>query len=149
MRKGDRQAMAARSECIATETLTMKIARLLSSSFLVLAVALVAYGLFGFSRFAWYTGAYYDEHMILFDHGFHPFAWGIALLLMGQMARLQQRRAAMLLAAGTALVLLLWKRATVPEAIANQQLFPGPDLLEGLIVTAVVVIILALIDRPV
>lgn len=78
----------------------MKIARLLSSSFLVLAVALVAYGLFGFSRFAWYTGAYYDERMILFDHGFYPFAWGIALLLMGQIARLHHRRPAMLLAAG-------------------------------------------------
>ncbi|AQR68236.1 hypothetical protein BZG29_07590 [Janthinobacterium sp. LM6] len=126
----------------------MKIARLLSSSFLVLAVALVAYGLFGLSRFAWYTGAYYDERMILFDHGFYPFAWGIALL-MGQIARLHHRRPAMLLAAGAALVLLLWKRATVPDGIANQQLFPGPDLLEGLIVTAVVVIVLALIDRPV
>lgn len=127
----------------------MKIARLLSSSFLVLAVALFAYGLFGFSHFAWYTGAYYDERMILFDHGFYPFAWGIALLLMGQIARLQHRRPAMLLAAGAALVLLVWKRATVPAPIANQQLFPDPALLEGLIVTAVVVIVLALIDRPV
>ncbi|MGK5006189.1 hypothetical protein [Janthinobacterium sp. LB2P70] len=127
----------------------MKIARLLSSSFLVLAAALVAYGLFGFSHFSWCTGAYYDERMILFDHGFYPFAWGIALLLMGQIARLHQRRAAMLLAAGAALVLLLWKRATVPAAIANLQLFPDPDLLEGLIITAVVVIVLALIDRPV
>ncbi|MDN2717131.1 hypothetical protein [Janthinobacterium sp. SUN120] len=127
----------------------MKIARLLSSSFLVLAVALVVYGLFGLSRFAWYTGAYYDERMILFDHGFYPFAWGIALLLMGQIARLHHRRPAMLLAAGTALMLLVWKRATVPGAIANQQLFPDSDLLAGLIVTTVVVIVLALIDRPV
>lgn len=127
----------------------MKIARLLSSSFLILAMGLVAYGLFGFSHFAWYTGAYYDERMILFDHGFYPFAWGIALLLMGQIARLHHRRPAMLLAAGAALVLFLWKRATVPDAIANQQLFPDPDLLAGLIVTAVVVIILALIDSPI
>lgn len=126
----------------------MKIARLLSSSFLVLAVALVAYGLFGFSHFAWYTGVYYDERMILFGHGFYPFTWGIALLLMGQIARLHHRQPAMLLAAGAAL-LLLWKRATVPAAIANQQLFPDPDLLEGLIVTSIVVIVLALIDRPV
>lgn len=127
----------------------MKIARLLSTSFLVLAVALVAYGLFGLSHFAWYTGAYYDERMILFDHGFYPFAWGIALLLMGQIARFQHRRPAMLLAAGAALLLLLWKRATVPVAIANQQLFPDPALLEGLIVTSIVVIVLALIDHPV
>lgn len=127
----------------------MKIARLLSSGFLVLAVALVVYGLFGFSRFAWYTGVYYDERMILFDHGAYPFAWGIALLLTGQIARLHHRRPAMLLAAGAALLLLLWKRATVPAAIANQRLFPDPALLEALIVTAAVVIVLALIDRPV
>ena len=127
----------------------MKIARLLSSGFLVLAVALVAYGLFGFSRFAWYTGAYYDERMVLFDHGYYPFASGIALLLMGQIARLHYRRPAMLLAASAALMLLLWKRATVPGAIVNQQLFPDPDLLEGLIATAVVVIVLALIDSPI
>ena len=40
-------------------------------------------------------------------------------------------------------------RDHVGEAIANQQLFPDPDLLEGPIVTAVVVIILAPIDRHV
>lgn len=127
----------------------MKITRLLSSSFLVLAVALVAYGLFGFSRFAWYTGEYYDERMIGFDHGFYPFAWGIVLLLIGQIARLHHRRPAMLVAAGAALVLLLWKRATVPPAIVGQQLFPSPSLLNVLIVTALVVIVLALVDRPV
>jgi hypothetical protein len=127
----------------------MKIARALSCSFLVLAVALVAYGLFGFSRFAWYTGEYYDERMVLFDHGFYPFAWGIAFLLIGQIARLPYRRPAMLVAAGAALVLLLWKRVTVPSAVPNQQLFPDPSLLDGLIVTAVVVIVLALIDRPI
>ena len=127
----------------------MKIKRLLSSSFLVLAVALVAYGLFGFSRFAWYTGEYHDERMVLFDHGFFPFAWGLALLLIGQVARFHHRRPAMLVAASAALILFLWKRATVPAAVANQQLFPDPNLLNGLIVTAIVVIVLALIDRPV
>jgi hypothetical protein len=126
-----------------------QIACRLSSSFLVLAVALVAYGLFGLSRFAWYTGEYYDERMVLFDHGFYPFAWGVALLLLGQTVRLRHRRPAMLLAGGVALVLLLWKRATVPSAIANQQLFPDPNLLDGLIITAVVVIVLALIDRSI
>ena len=127
----------------------MKIARLLSSSFLALAVALVAYGLFGLSRFAWYTGEYYDVRMVLFDHGFYPFAWGIALLLIGQIARLHHRCPAMLLAAGASLLLFLWKRATVPGATTNQRLFPAPDLLEGLIVISAVVIVLALIDRPI
>lgn len=127
----------------------MKIKRLLSSCFLVLAVTLVAYGLFGFSRFAWYTGEYYDERLVLFDHGFYPFAWGIAFLLIGQVARFHHRRPAMLVAASAALMLFLWKRATVPAAVANQQLFPDPNLLNGLIVTAIVVIVLALIDRPV
>lgn len=127
----------------------MKTARFLSSSFLILAVLLVAYGLFGFSRFAWYTGEYYDERMVLFDHGFYPFAWGIAFLLIGQIGRFYHRRQAMLVAAGAALMLFLWKRATVPDPIANQQLFPDPSLLNGLIVTAIVVIVLALIDRPI
>jgi hypothetical protein len=127
----------------------MKITRVLSSGFLVLAVALVAYGLFGLSRFAWYTGEYYDERMVLFDHGFYPFAWGIALLVIGQIARLHHRRPAMLVAAGAALVLLFWKRATVPSAIADQQLFPDSSLLNGLIVIALVVIALALADGPI
>ena len=109
----------------------------------------MAYGLFGFSHFAWYTGEYYDERMVLFDHGFYPFAWGIAILLIGQIARLYHRRPAMLVAASAALVVFLWKRATVPTAIADQQLFPDSNLLNGLIVTAIVVIILALIDRPI
>lgn len=86
--------------------------------------------------------------MILFDQGFYPFAWGIALLLTGQIARLHHCRPAMLLAAGAAL-LLLWKSATVSAAIANQQLFPDPALLKGLIVTDAVVIVLALIGRPI
>ncbi len=123
--------------------------RLLSSGFLVVAVALVAYGLFGLSRFAWYTGEYYDERMVLFDHGFYPFAWGIALLVIGQIARLHHRLPAMLAAAGAALVLFVWKRATVPGDVAGQRLFPDPSLLDGLIVTAVAVIVLALIDRPI
>jgi hypothetical protein len=42
----------------------MKITRLLSSSFLVLAMALVAFRVLPFCL---YTGAYYDELMILFD----------------------------------------------------------------------------------
>ena len=87
--------------------------------------------------------------MILFDHGVYPFSWGIALLLTGQIARLHHCRPAMLLAAGAALLLLLWKSATVPAAIANQQLFPDPALLKGLIVTDAVVIVLALICRPI
>lgn len=125
----------------------MKITRVLSSGFLVLAVTLVAYGLFGLSRFAWYTGEYYDERMFLFDHGFYPFAWGIALLLVGQIARFHYRLPAMLIAAGASLVLFLWKRATVPGDVAGQRLFPDPGLLDGLIVTAVLVIVLALLDR--
>jgi len=125
----------------------MNITRALSSGFLVLAVTLVAYGLFGLSRFAWYTGEYYDERMLFFDHGFYPFAWGIALLLIGQIARLHHRLPAMLLAAGAALVLFLWKRATVPGDVAGQRLFPDPSMLDWLIVTAVVVIVLALLDR--
>lgn len=127
----------------------MKITRFLSSSFLILAVALVGYGLFGFSRFAWYNGEYYDERMIGFHNGFYPFAWGIAGLLIGQIFRLHHRIQAMLLAAGAALALFIWKRATVPGNVSGQELFPDPSMLNQLIVIAVVVIVLALVDRPI
>ena len=127
----------------------MKLAQLLSSGFLVLAIALVGYGLFGLSHFEWYSGEYYDERLFLFDNGVYPFMWGIALLLIGQFARLHHRRPAMLLAAGTALALLLWKRATVPATVPGQSLFPDPVLLHGLIVISAVVIVLALLDRPI
>ncbi len=127
----------------------MKITRLLSCGFLIAAVTLVGYGLFGLSRFTWYTGEYYDERMVLFDHGFYPFSWGIALLVIGQVARLHHRLPAMLAAGGASLLLFVWKRATVPGDVVGQRLFPDPGLLDTLIVTAVVVVVLALIDRPI
>lgn len=125
------------------------VARFLSSAFLVLAVALVAYGLFGLSHFAWYTGEYIDERLVLFDNGVYPFMWGVVLLALGLFARLYHRRPAILLAAGAALVLFIWKRLTVPAAVAGQELFPDPALLNELIAIAAVLLVLALVDRPI
>lgn len=121
--------------------------RFFSSSFLALACALVAYGLFGLSHFEWYTGAYYDERLVLFDNGVIAFLWGVSLLLIGQLGRLHHRRVAMLLASGSALGVLVWMRATVPTAQAGHALFPDPELLNDLIVIAAVVMALALADR--
>lgn len=121
-------------------------ARLLSSAFLALAVALVAYGLFGLSHFARYTGEYFDERLVLFDNGIYPFMWGVVLLVIGQIARLHHRRPAMLLAAVAALVLFVWKRLTVPAVIPGQELFPDVGLLNELIVICSVVLCLALAD---
>lgn len=120
--------------------------RFLSSGLLALACALVACGLVGLSHFEWYTGAYYDERLAPFDNGFYPFMWGVLLLLLGQLARLRHRRAAMLLAASAALGVLIWMRATVPAAEAQLELFPDPQLLDALIVIAAVVMVLALAD---
>lgn len=124
----------------------MNATRLLSSSFLVLAIALVLYGLFGLSHFDWYVGEYYDERMVLFDNGFYPFAWGVALLLIGQFARFHYRVRAMLTAGIVAVVVLLWKRATVPVPLADHTLFPDKTLLNELIVIAIVIVGLALAE---
>lgn len=127
----------------------MKPASLLSSGFLILAVALVGYGLFGLSHFEWYTGEFYDQHLVVFDNGVYPFMWGIALLLIGQIARLQHRFPATLLAAGAALLLLVWQRAMAPGAVAGREVFPDAGLLNELIIIAAVVLAIGLADRPI
>lgn len=126
---------------------TGSVTRFLSLSFLTLAVALVAYGLFGLSHFSWYTGEYFDDRLILFDNGVYPFMWGITLLVIGQLVRLHHRQPAIMIAAGTALALFLWKRATVPAQVAGQPLFPDTELLNELIAICAVLLCLALADR--
>ncbi len=63
--------------------------RLLGTVFLAFAVSLLAYGLYGLSRFAWYTGACFDDRLVLFDNGVYPFLWGCLFLLLGQCLRLR------------------------------------------------------------
>lgn len=125
-------------------------ARILSTAFLVFAALLVAYGLFGLSRFAWYEGAYFDNRLVLFDNGFYPFFWGVLLLVLGQILRFQQRRQFMFAAAVTGLMLFLWMRATIPAlGNAGQELFPDAELLNDLILICLVMLGLALADRHV
>ena len=124
----------------------MNATRFLSSGFLMLAVALVLYGLFGLSNFGWYVGDYHDERLVLFDNGFYPFAWGTTLLLIGQLARFHYRVRAMLTAGSVAIVVLLWKRATVPVPLANHALFPDIMLLNELIAISTMIVGLALVD---
>ena len=119
---------------------------MISSAFLSAAVALVAYGLFGLSHFAHYTGEYFDERMVLFDNGVYPFMWGVVLLLIGQLARLHYRRPAMLTAASAAIVIFAWQRVTVPAAVPSQSVFPDAGLLNELLVIAGVLLVLALAD---
>lgn len=121
--------------------------RFLSLSFLALAVVLVTYGVFGLSHFSLYTGEYFDDRLFLFDNGVYPFMWGITLLVIGQLVRLHHRRSAILIAAGTALALFVWKRATVPAPVAGQALFPNAELLNELIAICAVLLCLALADR--
>jgi hypothetical protein len=120
--------------------------RVASSVFLAAAVALVAYGLFGLSHFAHYTGEYFDERMVLFDNGVYPFMWGVVLLLIGQLARLHYRRPAMLTAASAAIVIFAWQRTKVPAAVPGQSVFPDAGLLNELLVIAGVLLVLALAD---
>lgn len=123
--------------------------RIASSIFLAAAVALMAYGLFGLSHFAQYTGEYFDERMVLFDNGIYPFMWGVILLAIGQLARLRHCRPAMLVAASGAIAILAWKRATVPPPATGQEIFPDAGLLNELIIVAVVLLALALADRAI
>lgn len=125
------------------------VARLMSMAFLSLAVLLVAYGLYGLSHFALYTGEYFDERLLLFDNGVYPFIWGTVILIIGQLARLRHRRPAMLIAAGTALVLFVHMRVSIPSPVAGQALFPDGSLLDQLIAICVVMFCLALADRSI
>lgn len=123
-------------------------ARILSSAFLTLSALLTMYGLFGLSRSAWYTGDYFDARLVLFDNGVYPFLWGCFFLLVGQLLRLHSRRAFMGAAAVAGLLLLLWKRATIPlHGPVGQQLFPDAGLLNTLIALCIAMLALALIDR--
>ena len=65
-------------------------ARFWSAIFLAFATLLVAYGLFGLSRFAWYVGEYFDDRLVLFDNGVYPFLWGYLFLLIGQIFSLRR-----------------------------------------------------------
>lgn len=124
------------------------IARFLSTAFLALAIALVGYGLYGMSRFAWYRGMYVDDSFILFDNGFYPFFWGCLFLLMGQVFRLHWRRQFMLLASIAGLALFAWKRITIPVlGTGGQEIFPDAALLNELLVVCGVILSLALADR--
>lgn len=66
--------------------------RLFSLAFQTCAALLAAYGFFGLSRFAWYSGEYFDERLIIFDNGFYPFFWAVILLVLSQLLRLHARR---------------------------------------------------------
>lgn len=124
-------------------------ARLMSMAFLSLAVLLVAYGLYGLSHFAMYTGEYFDERLLLFDNGVYPFIWGIVTLIICQLARLRHHRSAMLIAVGTAFVLFVHMRVSIPSPIAGQAIFPDRSLLNQLIAICVVMFCLALADRSI
>jgi hypothetical protein len=121
--------------------------RILSNAFLAFAVVLVLYGLFGLSRFAWYQGMYFDDRLVIFDNGVYPFLWGVLLLLLGQLLRLNGRRSYMGGAAAAALLLLLWKRTTIPaNGHPREELFPDAELLNELIVIALVMLGLVAAD---
>jgi hypothetical protein len=123
------------------------VARFLSAAFLAFATLLVAYGLFGLSRSAWYVGEYFDDRLVLFDNGVYPFLWGYLFLLLGQLLRLHLRRPFMGAAAFAGLLLFLWKRVTVPAHGVGQEIFPDAELLNELIVMCVVMLGLVLADR--
>lgn len=122
--------------------------RLVGTIFLAFAASLVAYGLYGLSRFVWYTGEYFDDRLVVFDHSVYPFLWGCLFLLLGQCLRLHFRRIFMDLVAVSGLLFLMWKRTTIPAiGNAHEQLFPGAAVLDNLIVVCAAMLGLMLSDR--
>ncbi len=125
-----------------------RITQLLSGGFLTLAVLLIGYGLFGLSRFSSYTGEFSDDRLVFFDNGFYPFFWGVLLLVISQLLRLQWHRFVMGATSIVGLTFFLLKRATAPVLNhTGQAVFPDAQLLNELIVVCIVLFGLTLADR--
>lgn len=122
--------------------------RIASTAFLAFAASLAAYGLYGLSGSTAYTGEYHDSRLIGFDNGVYPFLWGCLLLLLGQCLRLRRRLVFMGATAVTGLLVLAWKRVSIP-ALENaaEKLFPDAGILDDLIVVCAVMLGLMLADR--
>ncbi|RBJ39527.1 hypothetical protein BRN91_14515 [Xanthomonas oryzae pv. oryzae] len=54
---------------------------ILFTLFLVIAIVLVAWGIYGMVTFTDLTGSGYDDRFFVFDNGVFPFLWGCLLLL--------------------------------------------------------------------
>lgn len=124
-----------------------RVIRVLGFGWLIIAALMVAYGLFGLSHFASYTGEYVDERLVLFDNGFYPFLWGGVMLVVAQILRVQQQRYIMTIAAVAGLLVLGWKRATIPAPRPPQLIFPDAELLTWLIVVCLILLCLACVDH--
>ncbi|MEN3113062.1 hypothetical protein ACFONG_15845 [Uliginosibacterium paludis] len=122
--------------------------KFISQAFQTFTVLLAAYGIFGLSRFSWYSGEYFDERLIIFDNGFYPFSWAVFLLVLSQVLRLHARRMFMGSIAASGLLVFVFKLMTLPkDDRIGQELFPSPDLLEGLVLACVILLGLVLMDK--
>lgn len=122
--------------------------RIASTIFLTFASSLVAYGLYGLSRFSTYTGEYFDDRLAGFDNGVYPFVWGCLFLVLGQCLRLRGRSQFVGMVALAGILLLSWKRITMPDlGNAAVQLFPDAEILDSLIVVCAALWGLVLADR--
>jgi len=123
-----------------------KVLRLLGAALLLLATLLVAYGLFGLSKFNAYVGEFYDDRLVLFDNGLYPFMWGAAFFVFAELFRI--RHAARVLAGVSAvsLCVFLWLKARAPVAVSGQQFFPDRSMLNELLIACLVLLSVALAD---
>lgn len=127
------------------------VGRVLSAAFLAVAVLLILQGLFGLpgqrdfgalSRFGIYQG--FDP--VELQNGVTPFLLGNFMLLVGELLQLRLRRPVMGVVAGVALVLLLWKSATIPAVPKGHWIFPDASTLEFLIPVSLLVFGFAVIE---
>jgi hypothetical protein len=118
--------------------------RTLSVFTLLLAALLVAFGLFGLSRFVPYAGEFYDSRMAPFDNGVYPFAWGYTLLVVAVLTRVPHADRVAAAASAASVAVLLWMRATSPAPVSGQQQFPDDELLRELFVVSLVLFVVSL-----
>lgn len=123
-----------------------RLLRLFSAALLVLATMLVAYGLFGLSKFNVYVGEFYDDRLGLFDNGLYPFLWGSALFVIAEVVRIRHASRLLMAVSTVSLVIVLRLRAGVALKSSGSELFPDRLLLNELRLCCVVLLAISLVD---
>lgn len=138
--------VAAREKSGHARHMLRKLLRLLSTALLGLATLLIAYGLFGLSKFNMRMGEFYDDRLVLFDNGLYPFIWGTALFALAEVFRVRHVARVVAVVSAFSLGPLLWLRTRVATAVGGQQIFPDGSMLDELLLACSFLLAVALAD---
>ena len=123
-----------------------KVLRILAVALLALATLLVAYGLFGLSKFNAYVGEFYDDRLVLFDNGLYPFMLGAAFFVIAEVFRVRHAARVLSVVSVFSFGLFLWLRARAPLAVGGQQFFPDRSMLNELLLVCFFLFAISLAD---